>query len=91
MKSKKLAALLRSAASALEHGRQATATKKLVAVLTEVVPEIIVSVSGGVAEVVNQPAGIFIEVVDFDNLEADEERTLEGLSESAAKWALENK
>jgi hypothetical protein len=63
----KQARLLRSAASALEHGRLRTARKKI----TEAVgrPYAIVTVRGGVADLAHTEGECGVDILDFDNLE----------------------
>jgi hypothetical protein len=69
MTNKERATLLRSAASALEHGRLSTAQKKLRQAAGT--PYVMVTVRGGVADVAMN-GGAEVDILDFDNLEASE-------------------
>jgi hypothetical protein len=83
MGSKELADLLRSAASALDHGRRATANKKLRAVLSEVsrasATGPVITVEGGVVQDVfvpdaSQPKGfreLEYTIMDYDIFESE--------------------
>jgi hypothetical protein len=70
MKRAEQARLLRSAASALEHGRLQTARKKLTEACGN--PYAIVTVRGGVADLAHTEGEISVDVdvLDFDNLES---------------------
>jgi hypothetical protein len=61
------AKLLRSAASALEHGRLRTASKKIA---QAVKPYLLVTISGGVAEIAINEGDVEIDLLDYDNLES---------------------
>jgi hypothetical protein len=60
------ARLLRSAASALEHGRLATARRKIAQATT---PYVLITVSGGVAEIAYRDL-VEVDILDYDNLES---------------------
>jgi hypothetical protein len=89
---KGLATLLRSAASALEHGRQATVNKKLAAILAEVSATSatgpVIVVEGGIVQDVfaldaSQPNGyrdLAHTLVDYDIFEGDPAEDI------AARW-----
>lgn len=61
------ARLLRSAASALEHGRYATANKKIAQVSR---PYVLITVAGGVADIGTTDGEVGVDILDFDNLES---------------------
>ena len=66
MKRAEQARLLRSAASALEHGRLQTARRKIAqAVGTQYA---IVTVSGGVADLAHTEGYLGVDILDYDNL-----------------------
>lgn len=76
-RNRKLAASLRSAASALEHGRLGTAALKVnranLALNPTACPgKIVITVSGGVAEewINTVPRGYMVEIFDYDNFKA---------------------
>jgi hypothetical protein len=91
MSNKERAELLRSAASALEHGRHSTANKKIRQFLGE--PQsILIAVDGGVATVIDRtvPAGFEIEIIDYDNLKEAPEETIINLSAAARKFVADD-
>jgi len=61
------ARLLRSAASALEHGRLKTASKKIAQVVK---PYLLVTIRGGVADSAINEGDVEIDLLDYDNLES---------------------
>jgi hypothetical protein len=61
------ARLLRSAASALEHGRLRTASKKIAQAFK---PYLLVTINGGVANIAINEGGVDIDLLDYDNLES---------------------
>ena len=91
MSNKERAELLRSAASALEHGRHSTANKKIRQFLGE--PQsILIAVDGGVATVIDTtvPAGFEVEIIDYDNLKEAPEETINNLSTGARKFIADD-
>jgi hypothetical protein len=70
MTNKETARLLRSAASALEHGRLSTFTKKLEQVNAEFNKAyVLVIVQGGIADIGKTVGNVGVDILDIDNLE----------------------
>jgi len=70
MTNRKLAQLLRSMASAIEHGRHSSFERKMQqAGMNWNDPYVLVTVSGGVADVAQNEGNVSVDILDFDNLE----------------------